>query len=673
MHRLMRPATSRAVSPARAVAHAMSLLPGNPGAAERQAQEILKILPDDARAVFILGAARRRQGDPLAARQLLQRVVDAYPGSAYAHHELGLTLAGLGESDAAIAVLHRARELQKDVPSAWRSLADQLTLAGDRDQAALAYAEQAYAAAAAQPPQAALDALRDGKLSDAIQILHRHVTARPTDIPARIMLAQTVARLGHLEDAGDMLAACVAEAPDSADARFVYAQVLHAQHRPYPALAQLDHLLASQPDEIRVRFLTMACLILAGQFDRARDIAAGLLQENPAEAAFWLSHGQTLRIAGQPVEAEAAFREALKLRPHSGEAWWCLTDLKTARLCEAELAQLREAASNPALSIEDRVQAHYALGKVLEDSGAWADSFAQYEQGAKLRRATLRHDPDQNSATIGMVRSLFTPDFFRTRPRGLPDAAPIFIVGMPRAGSTLVEQILVSHPDVEATMELPYLAQLALDLSRPERRRDGPDYFQTVATLDQEELANLAQKYLDQAARHRASFTPRFTDKLPGNFIHTGLIELLLPNATIIDVRRHPMASCFSMYKQLFSGGQEWTYDQADLARYYRDYLTVMDHFDAALPGRVHRVIYEDLVDNTETEIRRLLDHCRLSFEPACLRFWETARPISTHSSEQVRSPVFRAGLERWRNYAPWLGPLQTALGPALQTWRGHS
>jgi tetratricopeptide (TPR) repeat protein len=653
----------------------MALLAGDPGAAERQAREILKILPEDARAVFVLGAARRRQGDPLAARQLLQRVVDAHPGSAYAHHELGLTLAGLGESDAAIAVLHRARELQKDVPGAWRNLGDQLMLAGDRDHAALAYAEQAYAAAPVQPPQAALQALRDGNLPDAVRLLYHHVAAHPADIDARVVLAQTVARLGHLKDAGDMLAACVARAPHSVDARFAYAQVLHAQQRPYPALAQLEQLNSETRREIRVSFLTIACLILAGQFQLANEIAESLLRENPAEAAFWLAHGQTLRIAGRPAEAEAAFRQALRLRPHSGEAWWCLTDLKTARLAPAELDQLRAAATNPAMSIEDRVQAHYALGKVLEDGGEWAPSFTQYQQGARLRHATQRYDPDQNTATCAMVKASFTPEFFLSRPRGSQDGSPIFIVGMPRAGSTLVEQILVSHADVEATMELPYLAQLALDLSSPGHRLTGQDYFQTIATLDQRGLASLAQNYLDQASRHRMQGAPHFTDKLPGNFIHAGLIELLLPNAIIIDVRRHPMAACFSMYKQLFTGGQEWTYDQTDLGRYYKDYLSIMDHFDAVLPGRVHRVIYEDLVGDTEAEIRRLLNHCRLRFDPACLRFWETVRPISTHSSEQVRRPVFRAGLNRWRQYAAWLGPLESALGPALHGWRsggGH-
>ena len=661
----------RAVSPAAAVANAMALLGGNPAAAERQAREILKFLPDDARAMFILGAARRRQGDAQAARRMLQRVVDVHPGSAYAHHELGLTLAGLGESEAAIAVLGRARELQKELPGAWRSLGDQLTLAGDRDRAALAYAEQAYAGPAPPPPPEALQALRDGRLPDAARILHRHLSAHPSDIAARIMLAQTAARMGHADAAADMLAPCVAAAPDSADARFLYAQILHTQHRPHAALEQLEILLAARPDDVRVRFLAVGCLILAGQFDRAHAIAEALLRENPAEAAFWLGHGRTLRILGRVTEAEAAFRQALRLRPHSGEAWWCLSDLKNARLTAAELAQLREAAANTALGAEERVQLQYALGKALEDKGNWPGSFQHYSQGAQLRRATLRYDADQISAVVATTQALFTPALFASRPRGLDDAAPIFIVGMPRAGSTLVEQILVSHAEVEPTMELPYLAQLALELSRGGRQVAGPAYEQVVAALDQPALAELAARYLAQAARHRSRLAPRFTDKLPGNFMHVGLIELLLPRATIIDVRRHPMACCFAMYKQLFSSGQEWTYDLAELARYYRDYIRVMDHFDAVLPGRVHRVIYEDLVEHTEAETRRLLAHCGLPFDPACLRFWDQARPIPTHSAEQVRQPVYRSGLELWRNYLDELAPLRAPLEQALHKWRG--
>lgn len=663
-------APASGVSPAAAVANAMALLEGNPAAAERQAREILKFLPDDARAVFILAAARRRQGDALEARALLRRVAEVHPGSANVHHELGLTLAGLGESEAAIAELRQARELRRDLPQAWRALGDQLTLAGDPDRAALAYAEQAYADGAAGPPPAALAALREGRLSEAVLALQRHLALAPDDAIAKVLLAQTAARLGHLEHAADILERCLERAPDMADAAFVYAQVLHAQHRPHEALALLAPLLAAYPGEVRLRFLAMTCHILAGDYAEAEAMAAALLKENPAEAAFWLSHGQTLRITGRGAEAGAAFRRALALRPFSGEAWWCLADLKTTRFDEADIAQMRAAALNPALMAEDRIQAHYALGKALEDRQAWAASFEHYDAGARMRRATLRHDPDQNTATVDLTRALFTQDFFAERPRGSSTDAPIFIVGMPRAGSTLVEQILVSHPDVEPTMELPYIAHIALALGRPGRQGQGPDFYQAVAALDRPALEARAAEYLEKAGRHRRRFARHFVDKLPGNFMHIGLIELLIPNARIVDVRRHPMAACFSMFKQLFFGGQEFTYDQTELGRYYRDYLAVMDHFDRALPGRVHRVIYEDLVEDTEAEVRRLLDYCGLAFDPACLRFWETDRPISTHSSEQVRGPVFRGALDRWRHYEPFLTPLARSLGPALDNWR---
>jgi hypothetical protein len=345
--------------------------------------------------------------------------------------------------------------------------------------------------------------------------------------------------------------------------------------------------------------------------------------------------------------------------------------MKTTRFDDADIEAMGAAAANDALTVDDRTQAHYALGKALEDRRQWAASFDHYDTGARMRRATLQHDADHNTVAADLTRKLFTRDFFAGRPRGSLSEAPIFIVGMPRAGSTLVEQILVSHPDVEPTMELPYVAHIALAIGRPGRKEQGPDFYQSIAALDGPALAAHAARYLEDAARHRVLSRPRFVDKLPGNFMHAGLIELMFPNARIIDVRRHPMAACFSMFKQLFFGGQEFTYDQIELGRYYRDYLSVMEHFEATLPGRVHRLIYEDLIEDAEGETRRLLDYCGLTFDAACLRFWETERPISTHSSEQVRRPVFRDALDRWRDYAPFLGPLARALGPALETWRG--
>jgi predicted Zn-dependent protease len=643
----------------------MALLDGNPLAAETQAREILRILPDDARALFILGAARRRQGDLQGARSHLCRVMQAYPGSAYVHQEFGLVLAGLGESAESVRVLQKAHDLRRETPDAWRRLGEQLALSGAVDHAALADAEQSLGATIAHSATlaAALKALREERLPESVRLLQQHLIAAPNDLAARIVLAQTAARLGHLEDAGDILANCVGRDPESADARFVYAQVLHAQHRPHEALAQLRALPAGAAATLRARYLRLACLILTGEYQDAIDAAAWLLEAQPNEPAFHISHGQTLRIAGDAAAAEAAFRRALVLRPNAGEAWWCLADLKTTSFTDADIALMREAAETAALTETDRVQAGYALGKALEDRGAWGASFAAYAQAAKLWRSRLRYDADHTTATVGMTCALCTPGFFQSRPRGSTDEAPIFIVGMPRAGSTLVEQILVSHPDVEPTMELPYMAQIAIGLSRQGRQGTGPDYYETVAALDQPAMARLAEQYLSDAARHRRRGAPRFIDKLPGNFMHVGLIELLLPHARIIDVRREPMAACFSMFKQLFSGGQEFTYDFTELGRYWRDYVAIMAHFDTILPGRIYRVSYERLVENTEHVIRGLLEHCGLAFDDACLRFWETQRPIATHSSEQVRKPINRAAANQWRTYETFLVELSAALG----------
>jgi hypothetical protein len=324
--------------------------------------------------------------------------------------------------------------------------------------------------------------------------------------------------------------------------------------------------------------------------------------------------------------------------------------------------------ATPVLDVEDRLHLRFALGKALEDRGDFAGSFKHYSEGARLRRGELHYDADQTSEETRRSQALFTQDFFALRADGgATSSAPIFIVGLPRSGSTLVEQILSSHSSVEGTMELPDLPRIARTIGR-----DG-DYFDRLAALTPDERTLLGEEFLSAARVHRKLGRPFFIDKMPNNCRHIGLIHLILPRATIIDARRHPMAACFSAFKQHFARGQGFSYDLADLGRYYRDYVTLMDHVDAVLPGRIHRVIYEDIVDGMEAEVRRLLDHCELPFEEACLRFHENVRAVRTASSEQVRRPIYREGLEHWRNYAPWLSPLSVALGPTLETWRGRN
>ena len=319
---------------------------------------------------------------------------------------------------------------------------------------------------------------------------------------------------------------------------------------------------------------------------------------------------------------------------------------------------------------EDAMHLHFALGKALEDHGKYAESFAHYAAGAAIRRSQVTYDADATTLRVQNYEQVFGPDLLTRAPCDCDSFAPIFIVGLPRSGSTLVEQILASHSAVEGTFELPDIGHMVEELTRKAAERAGDRYPQMLERLDCAGLRILGEAYLERTRIHRKRGAPRFIDKMPNNFMHVGLIHLILPQARIIDARRHPLGACFSAYKQHFAQGHAFSYDLTELGRYYRDYIDLMTHFDAVLPGRVHRVVYEDLVMSPEVQIRRLLEFCDLPFESGCLTFHTTQRPVRTVSSEQVRRPLYRDALERWRHYEPWLGPLKSALGTALERWR---
>jgi hypothetical protein len=358
------------------------------------------------------------------------------------------------------------------------------------------------------------------------------------------------------------------------------------------------------------------------------------------------------------------------VRPGYGDAYWSLANLKTYRFGDEEIAQMQAAAAAPATAAEDRYNICFALGKAFEDRGQYAQSFAEYQRGNELKRGSLRYRPEVLEANTRLQRQVCTRELF-ARQRGSGTAArdPILIVGLPRAGSTLIEQILASHPAVEGTQELADIPRMVADLQGRDRDPSDPRYPGVLAEMSAEDFRRLGEKYLADTRIYRGD-RPHFIDKMPNNFRHIGLIHLMLPNARIIDARREPMACCFGIYKQLFAHGQEFAYSHEDIARYYRTYLDLMDHWNAVLPGRVLRVQHEDLVLDLEGNVRRLLDYCELEFEPACIEFHKTARSVRTASSEQVRQPIYREGLDQWRNYEPWLGPLRTALGDALERYR---
>jgi tetratricopeptide (TPR) repeat protein len=655
-----------------ALERATKLLQSRPDRAELQAREILKVAPTDPRAILVLGMALRRRGDTAGARAVLAPLARAQPRSAQTHYELGLVLAAAGDLENALAALRHAVGLKRDMPEAWRAIGDILSAKGDAAGADRAYAQHIRASTADPALMAAADALCDDRLAVAERLLRDHLIAHPTDVAAMRMLAEAGTRLGRYGDAEALLERALELAPSFVGARYNYALVLYRQQKGPEALAQIQRLLADDPAEPGYRNLAAACLSLVGDYERAITLYEQILAKHPRQPKIWLSYGHVLRTTGRRDAAVAAYDQCIALAPGLGEAYWSLANLKTAPFAEDRVAAMMEGLAKPEVGDEDRLHFHFALGQALEDRGETTAAFAQYAEGARLRRQALPYEADETHAQMLRAKALFTRDFFEARAEGGSSAEdPIFIIGLPRSGSTLIEQILASHSAVEGTMELPDIPTLARRVGRPGSQvTDGPRYPEALADLDPAARTALGEDYLARTRIHRRLGRRLFIDKMPNNLHHIGFIRLILPRARIIDARRHPMAACFSAFKQHFARGQGFSYDLTDLGRYYTDYVEVMAHYDAVLPGAIHRVIHEDLVEHTEAQIRRLLDYCGLPFEDACLRFHENARAVRTASSEQVRRPIFREGLDQWRRFEPWLTPLKAALGPVLETWR---
>jgi Flp pilus assembly protein TadD len=512
-------------------------------------------------------------------------------------------------------------------------------------------------------------ALVDNDLPTAEAALRPYLKQRPTDVRAIRMMAELAARVGRLVDAENLLRRAIELAPGFTAARSNLAMVLYRQNRSLEAIDELNEI-GREDDvaEISNAGLKAAAMSRVGRLEEARTLYRLVLASRPNEAKLWMSYGHILKTVGEQAESIAAYRRAIELRPTLGEGWWSLANLKTVRFSEADMMAMEDALADKRLDNEDRFHLHFALGKALEDARKPEASFGHYAAGNRLRHAELHYHPSEISDHVQGASRLYTADFFARRAGwGCQAPDPIFIIGMPRAGSTLLEQILSSHSAVEGTAELPDLPAIARRLTG--KRGDNRDYAQSVSALTAADCQALGEEYLERASVQRFTEKPMFIDKLPNNWPHVGLIKLILPNAKIIDARRHPLACGFSNFKQHFARGQVWSYDLAEIGAYYGDYVTLMRHFDGALPNFIHRVIHERLVEDPETGIRRLLEDLGLPFEAACLSFYENPRAVRTASSEQVRRPISREGLEGWKPFEPWLGPLKDALGPVLQDW----
>jgi tetratricopeptide (TPR) repeat protein len=502
-------------------------------------------------------------------------------------------------------------------------------------------------------------ALHDNRLSDAEPLLRAHLKDDPFDVAAIRMMAELAGRIGRYKDAENLLRRALELAPDFGAARANLATCLYRQNKPSEAIAELNLVLVDNPENIGHANLKAAALGRIGGFDEAIELYQHVLREVPKQPKVWMSYGHMLKTVGRQADGIAAYRKALEIAPSLGEVWWSLANLKTVKFSVDDIAAMQAALAGD-ISDEDRFHLDFALGKAFEDVKDYAASFAHYDAGNALRRTKITYDADETRAFVDRSIALFTPEFFTTRTgQGHPDPAPIFILGMPRAGSTLVEQILSSHSLVEGTSELPDIPALA----------QIADYPAALANLKPDALRALGERYIERTRVQRKTDKPFFIDKLPNNWAHTGFIHLILPNAKIIDARRHPLGCCFSNFKQHFARGQAFSYSLEDMGRYYADYVRMMAHIDVALPDRVHRVIYERMVDDTEAEVRALLAACGLDFEETCLQFHKTERAVRTASSEQVRQPIFRDGTEGWQGFEPWLDPLKSALGNILSSY----
>ncbi len=558
-----------------------------------------------------------------------------------------------------------ARSILKTVPDnsdIWRLLGRAHRALG-HDNAA-EQAELAAIDASARDPelQRAAVALVSNELHIAEPLLRTRLKASPFDVAAIRMMAELAARIGRYRDSEALLRRALELAPAFVPARANLATILHRQNRTPEALAELDLLNAEDPGNAAHATLRAAVLGRVGDYDEAIGLYAEVLERRPDQPKLWMSYGHALKTVGRQDDAIAAYRRGLDVDPTLGEIWWSLANLKTVRFDASDITRMQAALKSPGLSDENRLHLDFALGKAFDDSGTADIAFAHYASGNALRRSQIGYDPGDINRQVDAMIELFTPDFIAARAgQGCTAPDPIFILGMPRAGSTLIEQILSCHSLVEGTMELPDIPRLAARAATIAGR-----YPEDLDTLDAETLSTLGQDYIDATRIQRREGKAQFIDKLPNNWLHSGFIHLILPGARIIDARRHPLDCCFSNFRQHFARGQGFSYGLEDVGLYYADYVRLMAHLDRVLPGRVHRVIHEQLLDAPEGEIRRLLDALGLPFEQACLDFHSSTRAVRTASSEQVRRPINRDGVGQWQAYSDRLEPLRDALGPAL-------
>ena len=653
-----------------AIKHAMHLLSaGESGLAAQQAEEILRQYPDEINSQFVIAAAKRAQGHKDDAMQRLLDIAERAPDFALAQQEIGFAYAADGQLYAAIEALQRAVAIQPKLPASWKCMGELFLVDGDDTSSNEAFRQHLLASNEDPKLVQAVTLFQKGRFGQAERQCRDALKESPNNVSAIRLLAEIGIKVGVYVDAEHLLERCLELAPDFHLARLNYANVLGKREKLEQALAEIDQLLGEEPEKPAYLAQRAAILVRMGDFERALPCYEYLLSHFPAQPKIILSYGHALKTVGRQEEAIDAYRKAVELRPTFGDGYWSLANLKTFSFENEDIDAMRSIIDGDKCSREDHFHLCFALGKALDERQQYDDAFKYYELGNRTKEQLEGYAADKTTSIVQQLENVCDKQLFKsTANQGCLAPDPIFIVGLPRSGSTLLEQILASHSKVDGTKELVHILSFVRRLGGRRKMAEASRYPEVLSELTAAQLAELGQEYIDQTHVQR-DFAPFFIDKMPNNFFHIGLISMILPNAKIVDARRHPMASCFSNYTQLFARGQPFTYSLSDLGRYYSDYVAVMDHWDKVLPGKVLRIQYEDVVAETDQQVRRLLDHCGLPFEEDCLNFHQTDRPVRTASSEQVRQPIYTSGLDHWRNYEPHLDNLKAALAPVLDRY----
>jgi predicted Zn-dependent protease len=632
----------------------------------RLAQELRPEVPENRDVLYMAAVSQRYLkliADALATLAELER---HHPGYSRLFQERGHCYVALRSAQPAIDAFLHAVNLNPSLPASWNALQSLFRITGRSADAEYAAAQVANLAGLPLEIATAFSMFADGEIHDAERVVRQYLLTHGNHVEGMRLLAKIGMELDIIDDAEVLLENALVLEPHHDVARYEYAVALLKRHKHLRAREELEKLLKKDPNNRMYRTTHATVCTGIGDYGKALPLYREILAETPQDAELHLSIAHALKTLGKTAEAIESYRDAATARPRFGEAYWSLANLKTYRFTADELTRMRNDEASQDIKPVDRYHMCFALGKALEDRAEYPESFIYYERGNALKKIECRYKPEPLERNARLQAGLCTREFFTARQEfGLPDPSPIFVVGLPRSGSTLIEQILASHSQVEGTMELADIPRLVQDLQGRETIDSSPRYPGILSELGAADFERFAQGYLRDTSAYRTG-KPRFIDKMPNNFRHLGLIHLMLPNARIIDARRDPMACCFSNFKQLFASGQQFTYSTDDITRYYRMYVELMEHWEYALPGKILRVHHEQVVDDLENSVRRILDFCGLEFEANCVEFHKTQRAVHSASSEQVRRPINRDGVDQWRHYEPWLGPLKVALGPLV-------